>query len=521
MPISRIAAATAILVGCAVMAGWLFELKVLKSIVPGLPVMVPNTALAFVLAGLSLWNLRPARRRQQQQERRRRRRGGGRVLAAGWCAVAVIALGGATTVEYALDLDLGIDQLLLRDGSGADAATLPGRMSPHTALSFLLTGVALYCLRPARGRGVQLAQSFAVASGMISLLAIVGYIYSMTALYSITPQTGMAVHTALTFSVLSLGILLHRPDEGPVAVFTSAGAGGAVARPLLAAAVLTPLLLGLLTAIGQRLGVLNQSLASSLLVVGSIVTLSFLVWHAVKLLDRIDARRAAAEQARTQLLRRLVAAQEEERSRLARELHDKMGQHLSALALNLELHRRSIMTTAPDGEQLDRLSELTEKLSQEVRDLAWELRPPELDQLGLKEALACYAEQWSRRSYIPVDFVSTGDTRVRLDPEAETALYRVCQEALTNVSKHAGAAGVTLVLERSAEQTVLVVEDDGRGFDAETFPAETAGRRRLGLLGMKERVEFGGGSLSIESSPETGTTVVARVPARVDDDRTP
>lgn len=510
MSISRTAALTAILVGCAVMAGWLFESRVLQSIVPGLPPMVPNTALAFVLSGLSLWNLRAARG------------GSRRSLAVRGCALAVIILGATTTLEYALDLDMGIDRLLLRGDSGADAATLPGRMSPHTALSFLLNGAALYSLRSAKRRGVQLAQSLALASGMISLLAIVGYIYSITAFYSITPQTGMAVHTALTFSVLSLGILLHRPDEGLVAVFNSAGAGGTVGRPLLAAAVLTPLLLGLLTAIGQRAGLVNQSLASSLLVVGSVVTLSFLVWHAVKLLDRIDAKRAAAEQAQTQLLRRLVAAQEEERSRLSRELHDKMGQHLSALALNLELHRRSGMeTAAADGGQLDRLSELTEKLSQEVRDLAWELRPPELDHLGLKEAIACYAEQWSRRSYVPVDFVSTGDTQVRLNPEAETALYRVCQEALTNVSKHAGAASVTLLLERSAGQTVLVVEDDGCGFESEAFPAGTAGRRRLGLLGMKERIEFAGGSLSIESSRETGTTVVARVPARFDHDPSP
>jgi signal transduction histidine kinase len=300
-----------------------------------------------------------------------------------------------------------------------------------------------------------------------------------------------------------------------MAVFTSAGVGGAVGRPLLVAAVLVPLLLGLLTAVGQRAGLFSQPLASSLLVVGSVVTLSFLVWHAAKLLDQMDAKRATAEQERTQLLRRLVAAQEEERSRLSRELHDKMGQHLSALALNLELHRRNGRKTTPDGDQLDRLSELAKKLSQEVRDLAWELRPPELDQLGLKEALACYAEQWTRRSHIPVDFVSTGDVHERLVPETETALYRACQEALTNVMKHAGATSVTVVLERSAGQAVLVVEDDGRGFKAEPLPNAAPGGKRLGLLGMKERVEFAGGSLSIESSPGVGTTVVARAPAGV------
>lgn len=499
--IPRIAAAVVTLVGCAVMAGWFFEIRLLKSVLPGLPAMVPNTALAFVPAGAALWNLREGAVGGHRQS-----------LVARVCALSVFSIGALTTIEYALGLDLFIDRLVPAGRFGPEAATLPGRMSPHTALSFLLCGIALYCLQSPKGRRVQVAQGLAMMVGMVSLLALVGYTYSITALYSITPQTGMAVHTALTFGVLSLGIMLCRPREGFVAVFTSEGAGGAVARPLLAAAVLVPLLLGWFTTVGRRAGLYDQALASSLLVVGSVVAFSFLVWHAARLLDQIDAKRRTAEEARTQLLRRLVAAQEEERSRLSRELHDKMGQHLSALALNLELHKNSLGENARDAAQLDKLSELAEELSQEMRGLAWELRPPELDQLGLREALACYVEQWSRRSGIPVDFVSTGDAYGRLMPEAETALYRVCQEALTNVLKHAGASGVTLVLERSAEQLVLVVEDDGRGFDVEALLDEPTGRKRLGLMGMKERVEFAGGSFGVESAAGAGTTLVARVP---------
>jgi len=496
----RLSAAAAVLVGCAVMTGWLFGVKILKSVLPGLPVMVPNTALAFVLAGAALWNVSAPERPRA------------RVLTSLACALAVFALGSLTALEYALGLDFGIDRLFPGAGSDSVAATFPGRMSPHTALSFCLSGAALFCLGQAGGRGrVLLAQSLALATGMVSLLALVGYTYSITALYSITPQTGMAVHTAVTFGVLSLGVLLCRPREGPVAVFTSAGAGGVVARPLLAAAVLVPLLLGWLTALGQRAGFYEQSLASSLLVVGSVVSFSGLVWQAARLLNRIDAERRAAEEARTGLLRRLVVAQEEERSRLSRELHDKMGQHLSALALNLELHRDSVGRGSQQGAMIERLSELAEGLSQEVRALAWELRPPEMDGLGLEQALASYAEQWSRRSGVAVDFVSTGEGRARLTPDAETALYRVCQEALTNVLKHSGAEGVTVVFERTPDEVVLVVEDDGRGFDPETPSAGADGRRRLGLLGMKERLELAGGSLTVESSAGAGATVVARV----------
>lgn len=487
-------------VGCAVLVGWFLDIAFLKSVLPGLPAMVPNTAAAFVLSGLALWARQPGRG------------GGRRAWAALLCASAAGTLGALTLAEYAFDADLGIDRMLLGGAHAADPAGLPGRMSPHTSLSFLLSGAALVAASRAPGRGVELSQLLGVCVGLVSLLAVVGYTYSVTFLYGINPQTGMALHTALTFGVLSAGILLTHPRRGPVAVFTSGTVGGMVARRLLAAAVGVPLLLGWLTVFGQRAGLFERSLAASLLVVGSVVTFSALVWFAGRLLDRVDSRRQRAEAARRQLLRRLVAAQEEERARLARELHDKMGQHLTALALGLEVHGAG--PARPSDEGLRRLQELAEGLSQEVRDLAWELRPPELDHLGLKEAVATYAEQWSRRSGVPVDFVSAGGDCRRLTSEAETALYRVAQEALTNVVKHASARDVTLVLEQTPEQVLLVVEDNGRGFDAEGAARAPGARRRMGLLGMRERVELAGGSLDIESAAGAGTTLVARVPLR-------
>jgi signal transduction histidine kinase len=498
--IPRAATAAVCAVGCAVLGGWFLNVPFLKSVVPGLPVMVPNTAAAFVLAGLGLWARQPGRGGRR------------RAVAAVGCALTVVVLGALTLAEYALDRDLVIDRLLLSAARASDPSDLPGRMSPHTSLSFLLSGAALVAASPTSRRGVRLAQLLAVLVGLVSLLAVVGYTYSITFFYGISPQTGMALHTALAFGALSAGLLLTYPRRGPVAVFASATVGGMVARRLLAAAVFVPLLLGALTVFGQRAGLFGQSLGTSLMVVGSVVTFSALVWFTARLLDRVDTRRRRAEAARRQLLRRLVAAQEEERARLSRELHDKMGQHLTALALGLEVHGAGPARASDEG--LRRLQELAEGLSQEVRDLAWELRPPELDHLGLKDALACYAEQWSRRSGVAVDFVSAGEDGRRLSSEAETALYRVAQEALTNVLKHAAARDVTLVLEQTPELVLLVVEDDGRGFDAEEPADGAAARRRMGLLGMRERVELAGGALSIESAPGAGTTLVARVPVR-------
>lgn len=498
--VPRAAVAAGSAVGCAVLVGWFLNVPVLKSVLPGLPAMVPNTAAAFVLASLGLWARQPGRWGKR------------RAAAAVACGLTVGVLGALTLAEYAFDRDLGVDRLLLRGAHTADSSDLPGRMSPHTSLSFLLSGAALLAASPASRRGVRLSQLLAVLVGLVSLLAVVGYTYSIAFFYSISPQTGMALHTALAFGALSAGLLCTHPRRGPVAVFASSTVGGMVARRLLAAAVAVPLLLGWLTVFGQRAGLFEQSLGTSLMVVGSVVTFSALVWFTARLLDRVDTRRRRAEAARRQLLRRLVAAQEEERARLSRELHDKMGQHLTALALGLEVHGAGL--SRPADESLRRLHDLAEGLSQEVRDLAWELRPPELDHLGLKDALACYAEQWSRRSGVPADFVSAGGDGRRLPREAETALYRVAQEALTNVLRHAGADGVTVVLEQTPDQVTLVVEDDGRGFDAEESPDGAGARRRMGLLGMRERVELAGGTLGIESAPGAGTTLVARVPLR-------
>jgi signal transduction histidine kinase len=123
-----------------------------------------------------------------------------------------------------------------------------------------------------------------------------------------------------------------------------------------------------------------------------------------------------------------------------------------------------------------------------------------------------YLEAWSERSGIEVDFQSTGLEELRLPPLLETTLYRVVQEALTNVLKHAEARRVSLILQRSRDQVLLVVEDDGRGFDMEARLQTAAAKRRLGLLGLKERLALVVGTLTIDSTPQSGTTVFARIP---------
>lgn len=223
-------------------------------------------------------------------------------------------------------------------------------------------------------------------------------------------------------------------------------------------------------------------------------------------------RRETAESDRRALQQQLTTVQEDERRRIARELHDQLGQHLTALGLGLKVVKDAMPAPSPERDRLQSLQSLTDLIGREVHHLALELRPTALDDLGLQAALANYAEGWSERSGVEVDFHGSGMDAERLPSPVETALYRVVQEALTNVLKHAAARRVSVVLQRSPGQVSAVVEDDGQGFDAESVAGH-----RLGILGMRERAALVGGTLAVESGSGRGTTVIARIP--LPDDR--
>jgi PAS domain S-box-containing protein len=225
--------------------------------------------------------------------------------------------------------------------------------------------------------------------------------------------------------------------------------------------------------------------------------------------------RKQAEAERVRLSRRLVTAQEDERRRISRELHDQMGQSLAALMLGL----KSLQDSGQfDSEhfRLQQLQDLTNQVATEVHTLARELRPTALDDLGLHTALWNYVEEWSDRCKVPVDFHSNGLLGPRLPGDIETTVYRLVQEALTNVMKHAKAQNVSVIVECRANRVLVIVEDDGPGFDAEALRNTPVRKRRLGLLGMQERVELVGGNFNIESTPGVGTTVLAHIPVSND-----
>lgn len=246
--------------------------------------------------------------------------------------------------------------------------------------------------------------------------------------------------------------------------------------------------------------------------------LDVLARQAADMIER-RASQEAANIARTHaerdsLRRRLAQAEEDERSRLSRELHDEVGQHLTALGLGLQ----ALSDVAPPGSEVDRRAEqlraLVSTMGRELHALAVRLRPKALDDFGLEAALAALVDDWAQQSGIAVDLHAPLDSE-RLPASIESAIYRIVQEALTNVARHSGATRASVVVERRDGHVRAIVEDNGHGFDPATTSERSDVQEQhtgLGMLGIRERAALLGGVVEIESSLGRGTALYARIP---------
>jgi two-component system sensor histidine kinase UhpB len=210
-----------------------------------------------------------------------------------------------------------------------------------------------------------------------------------------------------------------------------------------------------------------------------------------------------------QLADRVIDAQEQERKRIARELHDDTAQLLFA-----QLLRVSALSSSPHPEVRETAEQIGEMMSEameNVRRLGHELRPPALDDLGLRAALEDLSQRMSDQMGIPVTFETT-EFRRRVEPAVELVLYRVAQEALTNTWKHAKATQVKGMVVRMDDGVKMVIEDDGVGFDANAVGLGDGQGLGMGLFGMEERVELVGGTLTIDGAIQSGTRVTAFIP---------
>jgi signal transduction histidine kinase len=228
-----------------------------------------------------------------------------------------------------------------------------------------------------------------------------------------------------------------------------------------------------------------------------------------------EARTLAHEEVAS-LLQRLVAAQEDERARIARDLHDQLGQQLTVLRLTLERGEADHVPRSSSSDAFTTALALVEKIQKDVDFLGWQLRPGVLDELGLSAALPRFVAQWAACSGLRAEYRGATLAEGQLSKDAEVTFYRVTQEALNNVAKHAAAQRVDVVLAATTSDVTLVIEDDGIGFDPGALAPGSGG---FGLRGMRERAALVGATLQVESAPGEGTGIFLRCPAAAADGR--
>lgn len=322
----RIAAIFVIAIGCLVLIGWTFNIVILKSVLPGLVTMKANSALGFVLAGISLFLGREKTNSPQRH-------------IGLLCSTAVTGLGLFNLWQYSCGWELGIDEFLFKDDPEPIGTFHPGRMSPVTAFSFSAIGIAIGLTGIKKGRlnshEVIWVEILAILTNLLAAQALIAYIYGVKPIVGSIPYTQMALHTAFCFLLLGVSVLLTHINYGPIGLITANSMGGVTARRLLPAAIAIPLLLGWLRIVSERIGLFHSEFGSSIVaLLHAIAFVAIVFWNA-RLLHRIDLQRQSAVEALYQANDELEAKVEQRTAQL-RESNQRLRQSEERLSLAIE-----------------------------------------------------------------------------------------------------------------------------------------------------------------------------------------
>jgi signal transduction histidine kinase len=508
--------------GGFVLCGWIWDIEALKSIY-GPITMKANTAIGLLLSGTALAIVRMAP-----------------PLTSALAFVAG-AIGAATLTQHIAGWDLGIDQLLFTERPGAAATASPNRMGPNASTSFLLASIALHRLARGDGRGAAVAQKLSIGAVVLASIPLAGYFYGASELYGIAQFTGIALHSALAFLLLHAGILITRPDTGPVAAFLREGPAGTVLRRLALPVAAVPLLLGFLAINAVAAGIVDRGLGLGLYAVALIVVLGAIVWHTARVIEVSDRARRRAEEHRDTLIvsERQARAEAERASQLKDQFLATLSHELRT-PLNVMLgwtqmlergvkaadQARVAALVARNGRLLARLVEDLLDLSRVAAGQFEIARGPVALNGVVQGALEAIAPM-ANANGIAVD--------AALDPALETIdadgarLQQIVWNLLSNAVKFTRAGGrIDVRTARAGDGVVLTVIDTGVGFDEAFAPeifkpfrqADPSVSREHGGLGLglsiaKHLAELHGGTLT-GSSPgvNRGATFTLTLPCR-------
>ena len=506
--VSAAAATLAIGIGGMALAGWILDNDVLKG-AGGSILMKANAAMGLVTCGLAL------------------RASVVRHPVVRWLAGPLAILGGTigslTLSEHIVGWNLGIDELLFVEAPGSPATASPGRMGPNGALSLTFAATAILLLH----RRPRVAQRLALTTGVLALIALIGYWYRVQELYSVARYTGIALPTAVGLAALSVGIVTANAAAGPAAFLLSDGPGGVLARRLILPAIVIPPTLGYLRVVGQQSNLYDTGMGTALLVVVLVVLFTGLIWQTALRLDETDRARATVERERDDLLLRERAAREtaERANRLKDEfiatVSHELRTPLNAIVGWTQLLRTNLVSDERRSYAADVVSRNGKFLARLIEDLldvsriatgqiTLDLQPVNMASIAHR-AVDAFAAPAAEKQIALTARVNGAEGFVRGDAER---LQQVANNLVSNAVKFTPEGGmVEVCVESRADRVELVVADSGRGIDPaflphvfERFRQEDATATRehgglgLGLAIARELVQLHGGSISAFSS---------------------
>jgi signal transduction histidine kinase len=510
---ARAAGLAAGMAGALALTGALLELPGLAALWPDQPAIKANTALAFVLSGVSVWLSAG------------RQPGAGARLAARISAAAVAGVGLLSLLQHVSSWSPGIDQLLVHDAEGIVAGAPSGRMSPIAALNFVLLGAALLLLDARTPGGRALPPLLVAPAALLALLALVGHLHGTSFFQGISRHAAMRLPVTLQFLLLCGAIVAARPDRGPLVLLGSDSAGGVLARRLLWVALLTPLVLGGAAVMGRRAGLYDADFGSALIVSGSVLTLGAAVAWSAWVLHRNDEDRLASRV-------HALAAQEalEQRDEFLMVAAHELYSPISSLQLMVEALERGMATSADEtnrcltnvGRQAQRLTKLVEELLDVSRLERGQLHL-QLETVDLSEVARSVVDRFA----LPLARAGCVMTLAATEPVQgwwdRRRLEQVVGNLLSNAVKFGAGRPIEVCVEQRGPNASLVVRDRGLGIPPDrvahiferferAVSVQQYGGLGVGLYLVRGIVQALGGAIAVDSAPARGATFTMTLP---------